>query len=140
MSEETTPSQVKPSAVIEPTASHDVTLNRRYIIIGCAVGLCVCFFLPWINLFVVAPSGLDLAKGAGNAWLFFGLPIFAIFAFTAAVTGKGYTFPALLAGLTPFAILLYGLNQTGSGIFQSLAVGAWISLGLGIALFLAALK
>ena len=101
---------------------------------------CLCFFLPWLHIFIASPSGLDFAKEGEHGWVLWYMPVFALLALIAAITGKDYTLVALVAGLVPFVILGYALNQNGHDIIQNIAVGGWAALGLGVTHFVAALK
>ena len=45
-----------------------VSLNTSQLVSVCAVGLIICFFLPWISFFFFGkPSGFDLAKEGAKA-------------------------------------------------------------------------
>jgi len=91
-------------------------------------------------MLIARPSGLDIAKEGGNDALLFSLPAFALIALFVALTGKNYKILGQLAGIVPFAILAYGLNQFGKDLFQGLQIGAWLCLVFGLALVVAARK
>jgi hypothetical protein len=114
-------------------------LGRRELVSGCAAGLAICFFVPWVDLLIARPSGLDLQRdGAGkHFWL---LPALAAATIVAGFTGKSQKLPGILAGLTPFAFLAYGLADAGSRLFDVMAPGAWVGLVLGAALLALSLR
>jgi hypothetical protein len=114
-------------------------LGPREWVSVCAAGLAICFFVPWIDLLIARPSGLDLQRdGAGK--LFWLLPALAAATIVAGFTGKSQKLPGILAGLTPFAFLAYGLVDAGSRLFDVMAPGAWVGLVLGAALLALSLR
>src|SRR4051812_21721516 len=113
MSEQTPPStesnpEPKTIIVTEPSSTQNVPLNRQYIVIGCAIGLCICFFLPWVHIIFFTPSGLDLSREGGKGIFLWSLPAFALIACLAGATGRNYKIAGQLAGIVPFAFLFYG--------------------------------
>lgn len=133
----------KTISVAEPSSAQNAPLQRRHIVAACAAALCISFFLPWLHVLFATPSGFDISKGGGNTWVLWSMPVFALLACLAGVTGKNYKAPAILAGVIPFGLLLYSMSNAGGDgmqFIQSLAVGAWLALGLGAVLVIAALK
>ena len=121
-----------------------VSLNTSQLISACAVGLIICFFLPWISfLFWGKPSGFELAKeGAktkGDAVAFaflWAIPFFSLVTFLAGMVKQSQKNIAQFTGAFPFAALAYGLYYVGSDLMKILEFGAYISLLLGLVLFI----
>ena len=143
MSEQTTPRDAetpKPSQPQDtgPQPAQTLTLKRSHLVSLFAAGLGVCFFVPWVNMVFIRPSGFDLQHEGGVAFLFWAMPALAAVALVAGLSGKQYRVAGQLAALTPFAILGYGISQQGSDLLRLLEPGAWIALVCGCALFIAA--
>ena len=112
------------------------SLNRSQLMSICALGLAICFFLPWLNLFFGKPSGFDIAKQeGGKALLLWSVPIFSALTIFANLTGRNQKIVAQLTGALPFIILAYALSQGGRDVLRLLEVGAYVSLVIGLALF-----
>ena len=101
----------------------------------CAAGLLVCFFLPWIK-FLFPISGLDMAKEGGRQMLFWLIPVFSGLTLFAVFTKRSPKIIAQLTGALPFVALVYGYTKIGKDLFQILAFGSYLSLILGLALFI----
>lgn len=123
-----------PSASVS-TEGQSVTLNLNQAVALCAAALLVCFFLPWINV-LVAVSGFHLAKEGGLHLLFWLVPIFSALTILAVITKRSPKIAAQLTGALPFAALAYGYSKLGKDIFQIIALGGYLSLGLGLILFI----
>jgi len=109
--------------------------SRIHLINFCALALLTCFFLPWISLGILGnASGFDLQKGGSTALLVWLLPILCLITLMASTLPQGVYQAGRLAGLTPFAILAYSLFYAGRDLFQVIAPGGWITLGLGFML------
>jgi len=123
----------------EPTQADStqpsVLLSQQQIIMLCALGLLICFFLPWIN-FIVAISGLDLAKQGDRHLLFWLIPAFSALTLFAVFTKRSPKIIAQLTGALPFVALVYGYIKVGKDLFQMLMVGSYLSLVLGLVLFI----
>ncbi len=113
-----------------------VSLNRSHLVNICAIGLLICFFIPWINFFGLRPSGLDFAKQGGKGLLLWSIPIFCAITVFATVTKRSSKIISQLTGSLPFFVLAYGLHRESKDIIQVLGAGAWIGLVLGLALFI----
>ena len=110
-----------------------------------ALGLIICFFLPWLNHtgslnkgFEFPPdkqaSGFDFAQTSGCdiLWL---MPILAIITIWCGFTGRSQKFAAQLAGSMPLFILAIGVQESrGWLLFLELALWPWLALVLGIVL------
>ncbi|MBC8427231.1 MAG: hypothetical protein H8E00_01085 [Deltaproteobacteria bacterium] len=110
----------------------------------CAIGLFISFFLPWGKLFFAAVSGYDLAANVGGeakiAWL---IPLSSIALIIVAFSGSNTNtdnlgrVSSIIVGALPFIGLFYVLSQVGTDIFEVLAIGAYLSLIIGLILILA---
>jgi len=129
-------SESKPVTTTSAGVSPAVAITKGQLISGCAFGLIICFFLPWVDLLVVKPSGFDLQQADGSAKLFWLIPLLAAFALIAGLTGKSSRTAASVAGAAPFALLAYRLSIDGSDLLRVLAPGAWLSLALGLVLII----
>lgn len=107
-----------------------VTINKAHLISICAVGLLICFFLPWIDVIIAKPSGMDFQKESEAAKLLWLMPILSALTIFAGMAGKSAKIASQLAGLTPFVILAYGRLHEEQ-LFHVLGVGAYIALILG---------
>jgi hypothetical protein len=121
-----------------------VTLNSRHLISFCAVGLIICFFLPWISfLFWGKPSGFDLAKAGskaeGNAValvFLWAIPFCSLVTVLAGMAKQSQKNIAQFTGALPFAALSVALYFHGSNLMKALEFGAYVSLVLGLVLFI----
>jgi len=134
-------------STVERQAKQVVVMNSlQKIEVICAIGLFISFFLPWGKLFSFTGSGYDLAANFGGeakfAWL---IPLSSIVVIVVAFYehgtntndfGKTYS---IIAGALPFIGLLYGLFQIGKDLFEVLAIGAYLSLMIGLILILSGL-
>ncbi len=109
----------------------------------CAIGLFISFFLPWAKLFFFTGSGYDLATNLGDeakfAWL---IPLSSIVVIVVVFyesntnTDNLSKISSIIAGAFPFIGLFYVLSQIGKDIFEILAIGAYLSLIIGLILIL----
>jgi small-conductance mechanosensitive channel len=143
MSQQTnTPQQ--PQKATSPNENQSVSLNTSQILSACAVGLIICFFLPWISfLFLGKPSGFDLAKegakaeGKAFALVFlWAIPFCSIVTVLAGMVKQSQKNIAQFTGALPFAALAVALYFNGSDLLKVLEFGAYISLVLGLVLFI----
>lgn len=102
----------------------------------CALGLGVCFFLPWAHVLFGNPSGFDLQKMGDEQRLLWLIPIFCVICIIAGIARQSQNFVARVTGLLPFIALVYWYNKIGSDLGQILAIGAYLSLIFGIALII----
>jgi len=120
--------------------NQSVSLNKSKMLSICGGGLCICFFLPWINSFLGAPSGFDLAKEGKQFAFLWSLPICCALTVAAGLAKRFQKEVALFTGLVPFFILIWGLDQAGKELFQILSVGGYAGLGLGLVMIIVALR
>lgn len=136
--------QTNSPAESKPGEGQSVTLNASHLISFCAIGLIVCFFLPWISVFFWGkPSGFDLAKeGAkaeGNAValvFLWAIPFFSLVTVMAGMAKQSQKNIAQFTGALPFAALAVALRFHGTDLLKILEFGAYISLLLGLILFI----
>ena len=137
---------IKPSPESEssepPTGSgnenQSVSLNLSQAVSLCAVGLLICFFLPWISFFLGKPSGLDFAKEGGRWLLLWSIPIFCVLTIFAGITKRSQKIVAQFTGALPFFVLGFGLYHEGKDLLRVLEIGAYAGLALGLVLFFVA--
>jgi hypothetical protein len=107
----------------------------------CAAALFGCFFLPWVSiggLFVATGYQFTLGPHAGDeAKIFLAIPITALLAiFVGFLSRKQQRGAARIAGLMPIAGLIYVMVRNGKDVVEVLGAGAWLSICLGVALFI----
>ncbi|MFN7139408.1 MAG: hypothetical protein ACK4UN_08725 [Limisphaerales bacterium] len=115
--------------------SVSVRLNLSQAINICAIGLGICFFLPWITIWGMGASGFEFAKQSGKALVLWSIPIFCAITIFATVTKRSPKIIGQLTGALPFFVLAYGLYHEKE-LLKIVAFGGWISLILGLALFI----
>ena len=124
--------QPQPSS---PPSGQAVSLGRAHVVNFCALGIGICFFVPWVHILFSKVSGFDFQKINDKTKVLWLMPIFCVITLYAGFAGKSQKIPGQLAGLAPFAILGYGLFHQGKELIDVLAPGAWLALVLGAALF-----
>jgi hypothetical protein len=115
-------------------AGQSVSLNASHVLGFCAIGLGICFFLPWFNIIFAKPSGFDFAKEGGVYLLLWLLPFFCILTVFAGVTNTSQQNAAVFTGIMPFVILGIGCFNFGADLLKALEFGGYAGLGLGLAL------
>jgi hypothetical protein len=96
-----------------------------------------CFFLPWIKFIFGTPSGYELQQlPSDEAKLVWLIPATALVALVAAIAKQGVLVTAQIAGAMPFLALIYYRVKLGEELFQILQIGAYLSLALGVILFI----
>lgn len=126
----------------------------------CAIGLIVFFFFPWVSIGgFISISGYeipDIAKGFGQLaalgsqtgktdpriylfYLIYLIPIFSVLTLIFGLTNNNTKFTAFVSGIVPIAALFYALSQAGMDIFEGMAIGAWLTLLVAIAMILSLL-
>jgi len=86
------------------------------------------FLLPWVNLLGSNLSGLDIQKNVSSYKLIWLLPALAGATIFLNIAGQSTNMIRRLAGLCPFGILVYALNNLGTDLFQAIAIGGWLAL------------
>jgi len=136
------PSLTPPEEQIVSTAQHapaqpGITLKTQHNLITLAAAAVFFSFLsPWVKLLGADISGLDIQKNFPSYRLVWLLPVFAGATILINIAGQKTDLIRRLAGLCPFVILVYALNELGSQLFQSIAIGGWLALVGGAALIL----
>lgn len=103
----------------------------------CASAMLVCFFLPWLNFLGANPSGFDVQKQGGEAWLLWLMPAACLFTVFAGMKGWNQKLSASMCGLLPFIFLAYGIAREGETLISVLNSGAYLSLLFGAVLVVA---
>jgi hypothetical protein len=130
---------VKPKSASAPAATpknQTVTLSRAHIVNLCALGLGICFFLPWAQILGGNISGFDLQKAGGGQLLLWSIPVFCLITIFAGITKHSQTIAGRFTGALPFAVGVYWYMKLGQDMFQILTFGAYLSLAFGLALLI----
>jgi len=120
--------------------------------------LIIFFFFPWVSfggIFNVSGfqipdiitklysffSGMSGQAPTPNPRLYFSylvylIPLSCVMILVRGANNKDARPWCVVAGLAPFAILLYSLATNGANTFRHMAVGAWLTLGGAIAMLL----
>jgi len=105
--------------------------SKQIFMALCALGLVGCFFLPWISFLLATLSAYQLQEiPATEIRLLWLIPVTALCLLGSILMKRGVRLAALIAGVTPFLALLYYLAKYGADLFQSLKVGAVLTLCL----------
>ena len=99
-----------------------------------AAALCVSFFLPWINFLGNSLNGFSIQNNFESYRIVWLIPILAAIALALNMAGQKTSVIRRLAGLCPFAILVYALNNVGGQLFQAIEFGGWFALAAGAVL------
>jgi hypothetical protein len=136
MSDSNHPEETVVSTTAQTTPANPVlTPQIQRIFIGIAAGVvCASFFLPWVNFLGGNLSGLDIQKNFASYRLVWLLPALAIVTLVLTIAGLRDNVVRRIAGLCPFVILAYALDQMGSDLFQMVMIGGWLALIGGAAL------
>lgn len=115
-----------------PTGSSDSSAKSLDTLVSLsAAALCVSFFLPWINFLGASLNGVSIQKNFESYRMIWLIPILAGVAFVLNVAGQKSAIVRRIAGLCPFAVLVYALNNVGGQLFEAMECGAWIALAAG---------
>lgn len=117
-----------------PTTQASPALSVSLLEIFLAIGLGFCFFLPWIKILGVGVSGFQIQKLGQDGLIFWLIPVMSSIAVLAGMIGKSQKDAAMLAGITPFGIVIYFCIQAGNNyqqIIDALGAGAWVALVIG---------
>jgi hypothetical protein len=102
----------------------------------CALGLGVCFFLPWAQILGVRLSGFDLQKMGDEQRLLWAIPIFCAITIIAGFAKQNQKDVAQIAGASPFVVGVYWYLKMKDDFFHVLVFGAFLSLAFGAALLI----
>ena len=111
-----------------PAAPGITPKTQSNLITLSAAAVFFSFLSPWVNLLGADISGLDIQKNFPSHRLVWLLPVFAGATIFINLAGQKTDLIRRLAGLCPFVILVYALNELGSQLFQSIAIGGWLAL------------
>ncbi|HLZ17302.1 MAG TPA: hypothetical protein VKQ08_09685 [Cyclobacteriaceae bacterium] len=117
-----------------------VSLNRSHLVILCAGGLGVSFFLPWAQILGANISGFDLQKMNDQQRLLWAIPIFCAITIITGIAKSGQQVAGQLTGLLPFIVGVYWYLKLSNDMFQILAYGAYLSLAFGAAMLILSRK
>jgi hypothetical protein len=141
MSDEITVKTKSESTATTPAPENQtITLGRAQIVNLCALGLGVCFFLPWGNILGDNISGFDLQKDGGGQLLLWSIPVFCLITIIAGMTKRSQQIAGQLSGVLPFCVGVFWYIKLGQDMFQILTFGAYLSLACGLALLILAGK
>jgi len=102
-----------------------------------AIALLITFFLPWAKLFFFTGSGYDIGvQLTGEAKFVWAIPAAAISILTLAFYNANVKLASVITGLLPFVIVIGAYSELGNDLFKVLAIGAYISLIIGLLLIL----
>ena len=131
---------VKPKSEPAPATTspenQTISLNRSHLVILCAAGLGVSFFLPWVQIIGANISGFDLQKTSDPERLLWAIPIFCAITIIAGITKKSQQAAGLITGMLPFLVGGYWYTKLGSDMFHILSYGGFLSLAFGAALLI----
>ena len=99
-----------------------------------AAALFFSFFMPWINLLGATLNGFAIQKNFESYRIILLIPLLAVISLVLNIAGQKTSVIRRLAGLCPFAILVFTLNKLGNELFQAMGFGAWLALAAGAAL------
>jgi hypothetical protein len=136
MSESNHPEETVVSTTAQTTPANPVFIPQvQRILIGvAAAAVLFSFFLPWVNFLGANMSGLDIQKNFTSYRLVWLVPALAIVTLVLSIGGLSTNLIRRIAGLCPFVILAYALNQMGTDLFQTVMIGGWLALIGGMAL------
>ena len=123
-----------PATPVTP-AQADSSPKLRYTLVSfSAAVLVLSFFLPWIPFLGANLSGMDIQKNFSSYQLVWLMPLLALIALILNLARQNAGFIRRIAGLCPYAILVYSMNRLGSDLIKHLELGAWLALIAGAAL------
>jgi hypothetical protein len=130
MSDSNHPEEKVVSTTAQTTpATPACTPKIQHLLIGiAAIIVCASFFMPWVSFLGANMSGLDIQKNFTSYKLVWLLPTLAIITFLLNIVGVRDNVVRRIAGLCPFIILAYALNQMGSDLFKIVMIGGWLAL------------
>lgn len=132
MQNETLPETTTPAS--QPTVMTKSPDGIPQMIGIAGIALAISFFLPWLNILGMRPSGFDLQRSNSGAIVFWTLPFFAVVAAIAGFTKSGTRTAAQISGLIPFAFLIYGLYDSGVDLLKLLDLGGFMAILAGVVL------
>jgi hypothetical protein len=127
----TSQSSTQPAATASPDSS--ATLGHNLVSLS-AAALCLSFFLPWIKILGAGVNGFHIQKLFESYRLVWLMPVLAIVVFVLNVASINTSAIRRLAGLCPFAILVYAMTRLGVDLLKVLEIGGWLALIAGAAL------
>lgn len=104
---------------------------------GAAVVLIVSFFLPWTRVFGLNASGYEISRFGASGSLTWWVPVTAGTALVVGWTIRDFLVLRIVAGVTPWLGLLYGLGNWGEQLVSTMGIGAYVALVGGVMLIFA---
>jgi len=102
-----------------------------------AIALLVAFFLPWGKVFFFTGSGYDLGGHlSGEAKFVWSIPAGAIAIIALAFYHVNTKTISAVTGILPFIVVGRVYSELGRDLFEVLAIGAYLSLLVGVLLIL----
>ena len=102
-----------------------------------AIALLVAFFLPWGKVFIFTGSGYDLGVHfSGEAKFVWSIPAGAIAIIALAFYRVNTKVISGITGILPFIIVGRAYTEIGKDLFQVMAIGAYLTLLVGVLLIL----
>ena len=133
----------------------------------CAIGLLVCFFLPWLQIgetisisrkgYQIPNLAHDIGKGIGQFkgllggsgntdprvfwyYLIYLIPVFSVITIILGIMGKNVKATGFLAAAVPIGWFIYALIKMGTDLFNIMTFGAYLTLLCAIIMILAVVE
>ena len=100
----------------------------------CAGAVFISFFLPWVSFLGAKLNGFDIGKNFTSYQLVWLMPSLATLVFLLNLARRDSRLIRGMAGLCPFAILIYAVDQMSADLFKIIEFGGWLALISGVAL------
>jgi hypothetical protein len=133
----------------------------------CAIGLLVCFFLPWLQIgetisisrkgYQIPNLAHDIGKGIGQFkgllggsentdpqvfwyYLIYLIPVFSVITIILGIMGKNVKATGFLAAAVPIGWFIYALIKLRTDLFKIMTFGAYLTLACAIIMILAVVE
>jgi hypothetical protein len=133
----------------------------------CAIGLLVCFFLPWLQIgetisisrkgYQIPNLAHDIGKGIGQFkgllggsgstdpqvfwyYLIYLIPVFSVITIILGIMGKNVKATGFLAAAVSIGWFIYALIKMGTDLFKIMTFGAYLTLICAILMILAVVE
>lgn len=133
----------RPTTPIPSTPATESTEGKtlKVLIAACSAAIIGCFFLPWIPFLFDTASGFQIQQlPSDHAKLVWVIPCTAILPLFGLPSRQWVAATAGIAGVTPFAALVYYLSQYGSNLLSVFQIGAYLTFLLGAVLIVLAAR
>jgi len=129
------PEQTPDQSPTSPSSAGTIATGKTQAANLCAVGVGICFFLPWLRILFGQLSGYDFQQLGGGTRLLWMMPVLSVLTLCAGLSGNSQKIVGQLAGTSPFVIFVYGLYTFGGDMLQAMQLGGWLALVAGGVLF-----